>query len=661
MPLWDPWFEPNVEKLRAKRDVEGLIKALQHKNEKIRCAAATALGQLGDVQAVESLIVGLKDESIVVCNEAAAALGQIRDTRAVEPLIAMLNENSYAAAQALEEIGDPRTIELLLMVIKDDNGNARKRADSTLIKIGVRAVEPLIVALKDQDASVRGIAAQALGKIGDSRAVEPLIVALKDQDPSVRRIAAQALGKIGDSRAVEPLIVALKDQDPSVRGIAAQALGKIGDSRAVEPLLAALKDQDDLVCHDASWALKQVKNSQTIEPLVAALKDDNNSVRKSAESILMEVGVWAMEPLIAALKDQDPSVRRIVVKVLGQRPHLRTVEPLFSMLNDPDDFVRWEALEALEEMSDGRQAYYRALIRDVNDGDRTAFFLGFKEETQAITELLNKLGWTNNDLRQANLAVSAGEWDKVVSLGGSSVMPLIAALKDTSEELRRKVIESLKKIGYSQTGALLIMTLRGDDHNLLEGATMALGELGDVRAIEPLINLVNDDILVEESVAEALEKLGWRPSTDSERLSWLLCAPTSHEKYDQISKSLSESAIDLLVPNLTKNKVRLRSIQLLGEIGDARAIGPILEFGVRDNHRSNTSVEALLKILTRYAGDVEIPELQKIAKLQATESIIKGTVSCSMGTFLCYGEVAVDCSHVRQLARQELIRRGEKA
>jgi HEAT repeat protein len=54
-------------------------------------------------------------------------------------------------------------------------------------------VEPLIGALKDQDATVRGNAAEALGRIKDPRAVEALAAALTDKSKNVRKKAARAL------------------------------------------------------------------------------------------------------------------------------------------------------------------------------------------------------------------------------------------------------------------------------------------------------------------------------------------------------------------------------------------------------------------------------------------------------------------------------------
>ena len=72
MPLFGP---PNVEKLKAKRDVKGLIKALGYqKDGHVRNAAAGVLGQIGDTRAVELLIAALKDRDSNVREAAAGAL-----------------------------------------------------------------------------------------------------------------------------------------------------------------------------------------------------------------------------------------------------------------------------------------------------------------------------------------------------------------------------------------------------------------------------------------------------------------------------------------------------------------------------------------------------------------------------------------------------------
>jgi hypothetical protein len=242
------FFKPNIEKMKSKRDVKGLIKVLKDKEFVVREKAAKALGEIGE--------------------------------QAVEPLI-----------QAL----------------KDIKGHGTNSAVDALAKIGKPAIEPLIETLKDEDRGARGYAAEALGKIDDTRAVEPLIKALKDEEWVVRKEAVEALGKIGDARAVEPLIEALKHDHDDVRSRAARALGEIGDARAVEPLIKTKDARSWFTRHETVWALGKIGDARALDVLIEALKDENYSIqlaarealeRFKAKGALGEIAKPAVEPLI---------------------------------------------------------------------------------------------------------------------------------------------------------------------------------------------------------------------------------------------------------------------------------------------------------------------------------------------------------------------------
>jgi HEAT repeat protein len=200
-------FKPNVRKMKAKGDVEGLIKVLKNKDPNLRGEAALALAELKDARAMCPLIQAMKDEDLCVCRSAWVAFGEIKDKGT-----------------------------------KD-----------------ARAVESLIQALENEDWWIRRGVAEILGRIGDARAVEPLILTLKDEDSDVRESAACALGKIKDARATEPLVKALKHAYWWVRKAAAEALGEIGDARAAEPLTQALKDKDSVVRETAAEALEKIR------------------------------------------------------------------------------------------------------------------------------------------------------------------------------------------------------------------------------------------------------------------------------------------------------------------------------------------------------------------------------------------------------------------
>lgn len=167
---------PNIERMKARKDIEGLIKAFKYKGEAyVRHEAAWALGEIGE-PAVERLIQASKDEDIQ--QYVAIALGLTKDARAAEPLIQLLNseyevqgnEIQINAIFGLEVLGD------------------------------ARAVEPLIQALKDE--SLREYAVMALGHIGDARAIEPLTqIKNEDENWEVQWHAGDALDEIQEKES----------------------------------------------------------------------------------------------------------------------------------------------------------------------------------------------------------------------------------------------------------------------------------------------------------------------------------------------------------------------------------------------------------------------------------------------------------------------------
>ena len=173
--------ELEMHNLQENQDVEGLIKALDYKDDyEIRSKAAKALGDIGDKKAVEPLIQALRDEYFHVRLEAVKALAKIADERTIKAFISVF-ENEKEVSWVLDS------------------------AIEALVKIGKPTVEPLIKALKHKSWSVRWGAVETLGKIKDRGAVDSLIKALKDRKECVRYKAAEALGEMGDVKAYKPL------------------------------------------------------------------------------------------------------------------------------------------------------------------------------------------------------------------------------------------------------------------------------------------------------------------------------------------------------------------------------------------------------------------------------------------------------------------------
>ncbi|MBC2724609.1 MAG: HEAT repeat domain-containing protein [Desulfosporosinus sp.] len=83
---------PDIEELKAKRNIKELIKLLNHEDNDICKSSAEALGNIGDLRAVKPLVATLNDENEDVRKYSAEALGKIGDSRAIEPLIEMLKD-----------------------------------------------------------------------------------------------------------------------------------------------------------------------------------------------------------------------------------------------------------------------------------------------------------------------------------------------------------------------------------------------------------------------------------------------------------------------------------------------------------------------------------------------------------------------------------------
>jgi HEAT repeat protein len=349
MPLFGLFGPPNVERLKARGNVEGLVKALSYKkDDTVRRAAALALGAIGGTEAVGPLIAALKDGNSAVRRCAASELGDIGDARAFEPLISRLSDSDrsvgHAAARALAKIDAERAVDPIARLLEDRDCDTRIAAAEVLGEMRhPRAAEPLIAAIEHATGvrsdggrtlhhgwhphrqaaeAVRRAATRALSLIGEP-ALEPLLAACSHRDQDVRQAATGLLGRIGGERAVEALIGALKNDSKHVRMAAVQALARVGGQRAVESLGLLLKDTDSDVREEVAKALIEVGDVQSVELLIAALRDRDRIVRLRASEALAKIGSPAVDPLVAALKAESPSVRDGAMEALakiGWRP-----------------------------------------------------------------------------------------------------------------------------------------------------------------------------------------------------------------------------------------------------------------------------------------------------------------------------------------------------
>ena len=195
-------WKSNLKKLLENRDTEGLLKALDDKNEDIRISAAFLLAYLGDIRAEKPFINTLRNVNFSA------------------------NQNKF---QGMKGWSQEIASSVVQHLKKEEEPSVRWNTAVGLFYIGGNAVDALIDTLADEDWSTRDLAAVTLSKIGVP-SIEPLIHALTKDNSNIRLGATIALGEIGDERAVESLTLALNDEDERVRVASKEALGKINNN-----------------------------------------------------------------------------------------------------------------------------------------------------------------------------------------------------------------------------------------------------------------------------------------------------------------------------------------------------------------------------------------------------------------------------------------------
>jgi CRP-like cAMP-binding protein/HEAT repeat protein len=213
--------------------------------------------------------------------------------------------------------------------------------------------------LGDADSGVRAAAIAAIGHINNEDAASLSRPLLTDPDPRIRVTAAVALAGSRQSADVdtaeETLVDLANDSRSSSRAIrrdVAAAIRQIENPRFRRLLIPLLYDEAPEVAHEAMDSVQAAGTSDFVfvPTLVALLR--NRQLKARARAVLVSYGEPVVDVLAYFLRDpeEDIWVRRHIPTSLAQIPSQKTVDVLVAALSEPDGFLRFKVIAALDRL-----------------------------------------------------------------------------------------------------------------------------------------------------------------------------------------------------------------------------------------------------------------------------------------------------------------------
>ncbi len=356
-----------------------------------------------------------------------------------------------------------------------------------------QAISLAIQALECGDFQDRWEIAKVLPNLGNC-AIAPLISVFENEDADTeqRWFAARILGKFDRPEVIKSLAKLVKNSDEELSQIAAETLGNLGPT-AVASLATLLLQEESR--QFATEALAQIRCSETITPLLSVVQDSQVGVRFAAIEALSSCHDSRIGPvLVAALKDPATAVRKEAVKALGVRAYLDEEFDLVNLLKP----LLWDIrLEVCQQAA-------IAMGRLKTDAAAATLFELLRSQTTPIQlqiETIRALSWMET-------ATALEYLKKVLIAPNYNINPTVCQEIVT-------VLGRWSKPELKAFAAKILIDFIESNHPAVEDArikqslALALGQLGDMRALNVLIQLLaNPDNSVRLHSLSALKQLG---------------------------------------------------------------------------------------------------------------------------------------------------------
>ncbi|MHB0937730.1 MAG: HEAT repeat domain-containing protein [Armatimonadota bacterium] len=516
----------------------------------VRQYSARALGLIGDRAAVPALIAHAGEPDPEARVEIVIALGRLADPRAVNVLAQELWDAEdpirLAAARALGRIPGREASLALRGVLKDNTHPGAAAALRALGRRGDRSITPIclqrIAAPDFNDQTV----AEALAEVGDPAAMEALAGLFDHPTMEIRMFACMGLARIGTDEAVAKLTglmqAKVKDIRSSQEGdrVWAPALRLLTPEQADRFLAPWLAGDQFYLMMPAARVFHTRYQADFTLPL-RLLASGGTKMWTGRDWLEARQPAEAVKPLLQQLNKD-------VAYALASPREWRDSSRLDGLLGPPSPPIgfyipprergSWVSTPEIAKLLLGGTG-----TRDGLQGSRVyrACFSGDHAVGMQISRLM----------AEADEAPSVDWYGRgLAQLGDPCAIPaLLKAMEHASGQARRGAMMGLTGCGDGRdlpTYGLLIEHLTAESSTVRQGAIVGLGCARDARAVPELIEVLQTDPVpeVREYAALALGLIGDGRAVE----------PLCQALYDNVEWARSAAA------------------WALGEIGDANAV-----------------------------------------------------------------------------------------
>ena len=357
---------------------------------------------------------------------------------------------------------------------------------------------------------------RALTELAHFRDLKPeeLIPLLESADPTVRSFAEVQIKDRLDPRGIDAMIRGLQGRTTRSQGLILHTMLRAKPDLAIRPVHALVTEGDRTLSRMAMEALSALPSHLIGVEFTRFLDHEKSEIRRMALMKVLDSPSLRADPavrraFVTLADDADERIRTAILDALVELEPSEAVRLALQRIKDPSIAIQQKAVQVLSDAlsrigtSSEAEDQLLDLLTDGSEAVR-AGVLDIIMQRPDRERLLRKLllfckglmGWMR-DRTLASLRRYSREFTE----------PLIRLMSDPDEDVRSMALVLGSTLEVREAVPHIVRLLTNDDWWVRMIAAETLGKIGDPRAVQPLIEAM-DDVDSGMACIEALSRIG---------------------------------------------------------------------------------------------------------------------------------------------------------